>query len=345
MYIASLPTLDRAVIGAVGAGVSAKLTSAGALGVYDQSGTLVGTSSPLSTGAWHWIGLRNATGTSVVFLQVDGVDSVTGTVAAVNGNPGSLGFFNTEASAADVYFDDFIVDNAGFLAPSKVALLVPTADSARGTGWTGGAGGISNLNNAVDNTPPVGVVDPGTDASQIHNGTSNANVNYDATMTTYTAAGVGAADTVLAVIPIIATAAPVSTSAKQGTVGVVSNPTIANIALGSGGTAGAFWSGVAGGTYPTGWKVSQGTFTTAPSVTVGTAPVMRVTQVTSSTRVAMVCFMGMYVAWTPAAVVADNPPPYVGGGYYGFREYAERAAKRFFRPGWARQPSGLMVPA
>jgi len=33
----------------------------------------------------------------------------------------------------------------------------------------------------------------------------------------------------------------------------------------------------------------------------GTSPVMRVTQVTSSTRIAVVCFMGLLVAWTPAS--------------------------------------------
>jgi hypothetical protein len=115
---------------------------------------------------------------------------------------------------------------------------------------------------------------------------------------------VAAGDTVLAVRNVIATAAPVTTSSKQGLIGNASNPAITTIALGAGGTAGAFWSGVAGGTFPTGWKVSFGTLTTSPSVAVGTAPVMRVTQVTSSTRIAMVCFMGLLVAWTPGV-----PPP------------------------------------
>jgi hypothetical protein len=138
------------------------------------------------------------------------------------------------------------------------------------------------------------------DSTQIRNATSNANVNYDATMTTYTAAGVGSSDTVNVVLPMVATGAPVSTSAKAGTVGVASNPTIANVNLGTGGTAGAFWSGVAIGTYPTGNKWSFGTTTYAPTVTVGTAPVMRVTQVTSSTRIAIVSEMGIYVDYTPA---------------------------------------------
>jgi hypothetical protein len=120
-------------------------------------------------------------------------------------------------------------------------------------------------------------------------------------MTTYTAAGAGAGATVNAVLPVVATAAPVTTSSKAGTVGVVSNPAITNVSLGATGTAGAFWSGLAGGTYGAGWKWSLGTMTQAPTVTLGTAPVMRITQVTSSTRIAVVCFMGIYVDFTPAA--------------------------------------------
>ncbi len=193
-------------------------------------------------------------------------------------------------------------------ADGKIVLLKPTADSAVGTGWTLGTGTAIAGNTgktAVANTPPLGVADlaAGSDPKQIRNASSNANVNYDATMTTYTAAGLSTGDTVNVVVPIVYTAAPVVTSAKAGTVGVVSNPAITSIALGAGGTAGAFWSGVAGGTFSTGWKASYGTVTYIPSVTLGTAPVMRITQVTASTRIAVVCGMFMYVDYSP------TPPP------------------------------------
>jgi hypothetical protein len=308
LYVATLPSLDRDLFTPAAAGaIVLKLTSTGTIKVLLNT-TPIGTSSAaFASPGWHWIGVRQVTGTSVVFLQIDGLDEVTGT-ATVSVLSTFVGLTaNTEASAVDVYIDDIVVDGAGLLAPSKVGLLIPTADNARGTGWVGGAGGTTSLFAGVDNTPPVGVADTGTDTSQIRNATSAASSNMDMTMTTYTAAGVGAGDTVLAVQNVIATAAPVTTSAKQGLVGNVSNPAITTVALGAGGTAGAFWSGVAGGTYPTGWKVSFGTFTTSPSVTVGTAPVMRVTQVTSSTRIAMVCFMGMVVAWTPGAAATQVP--------------------------------------
>lgn len=223
-----------------------------------------------------------------------------------------MGWISAPGASKIMDIDDFAHnDSSGanqnnYPGDGKVVLLAPTADSAGGTGWTLGTGTALGGNGfaAVDNEPPVGVADltAGSDPKQIRNAAAAANSNYDATMSTYTAAGVPSGAVVKVITPIVSTAAPVVTSAKQGTVGVVSNPTIANVALGAAGTAGAFWSGVAAGAYPTGWKWSDGTITYNPSVTLGTAPVMRITQVTSSTRIAMVDSMGMYVEYTIPAV-------------------------------------------
>ena len=294
LYVASLPTLNRYIAGTSIVGyMNLQLTSAGALAIYSGT-TLIGTSSTkFASPGWHWVGIRNVTGTSVVFLQIDGVNEVTATGTVTTPSSCYLGVFGTEASAIDLYLDDVIFDSAGFLAPSSVGMAVPISDNAGGTGWTLGTGTALGGNGykAVANKPPIGVADltAGSDVKQIRNATANANVNYDANLQTY------------------ATAAPVVTTAKQGTVGVASNPVITNIALAAGGTSGAFWSGVAGGAYPTGWKVSMGTLTLAPSVTLGSSPVMRITQVTSSTLIAVVCFMGLLVVWTPVSVPYTNP--------------------------------------
>jgi hypothetical protein len=302
LYVASLPTVARSIAGWY-LYLHLVLNTNGTIAVYNGA-TLIGTSSTaLSTATWYWIGFRNVTGTSVSWLRINGVDAGVSGTATVTAANIYIGMTTTEASAIDLYFDDLVVDGAGFLASSKVGLAVPISDNAIGTGWVGGAGGTTNLYTGVDNKPPVGVADTGTNTSQIRNATS-AISNYDANLQTYTTVGVGASDTVIAVQPVIATAAPVTTSAKLGTVGLSSNPAITNIALGAGGTAGAFWSGLADGTYPTGWKVSFGTLTTSPSVTLGSSPVMRVTQSTASTRIADVCFMGLVVAWTPAGGTA-----------------------------------------
>jgi len=284
------------------------------------------TTAVLTANTWYRIELmqiiRSGSADDDWEFRLDGVtiSSQTGATIATSAPAGwTLGVLgisginsgNPPASYV-TYMDDVAInDDQGasqntWPGAGSVVLLVPTADSARGTGWVNDANAASNFFDATDNTPPVGIADTtsSTGLHQIRNGTNNANSSYDATMTTYTAAGIAAGATINVVDPIVATAAPVSTSAKQGTVGVVSNPAITNVALGADGTSGAFWSGVAGGTYPTGWKISHGTTTYAPSVTLGTAPVMRITQVTGSTRIAVVCFMGIYVDYTPAAATS-----------------------------------------
>lgn len=276
------------------------------------SGSSVGNSGNASVAqdTWHVAELGMSLGVgSIDYLEarLDGVSFYSSSSLNITDTAWGNISFGTSASQT-VYIDDIALnDNSGGSSASwpglgKVVLLVPTADSAKGTGWVGGAGGTTNEFEAMNNIPPVGVADTGTNASQNRNATSAANSNLDMTMTTYTAAGIVDTDAVNVVVPVVVTAAPVVTSAKQGTVGVVSNPAITNVALGAGGTAGAFWSGVAGGTYPTGWKTSRGTTTYAPSVTLGTAPVMRLTQVTASTRIAMVCFMGIYVEYSTPSV-------------------------------------------
>jgi hypothetical protein len=292
----------------------------------DSSGRIFGflnaaaQSPSINDGNWHRVEFYtkpSATQANRAWeLRVDGATISSGTAQGVDSSNYAAISVAIGGSAV-LNFDDLAVnDDQGasqntWPGAGNVLLLLPTADSAVGTGWTLGTGTAISANSgstAVKNTPPISVADltAGSDTKQIRNATSNANVNYDATMTTYTAAGVASGATVNVVVPVVATAAPLVTSAKAGTVGVVSNPAIANVALGAGGTAGAFWAGAAAGTYPAGWKWSSGTITYAPTVTLGTAPVMRVTQVTASTRIAMVCFMGIYVDYTPAAVTAKS---------------------------------------
>lgn len=285
-----------------------------------QGTTTVSTSSVLSSG-WHLVEVYSKIGSGSVDEvdgRIDGVSLGGATGLAISDNaPANV---NVRGSGFSPFIvDDFALNDStgsaqtSWCGTASTVLLVPASDNAKGTGWTNDAASTTNLFDAVNNEPPVGIADTtaSTGLHQIRNATSNANVNYDANLTTYTAAGIGASDTINVLVPMVATGAPVTTSAKAGTYGISSNPVITNVSLGSAGTAGAFWSGVAAGTYPTGWKWSLGTTTYAPSVTLSTAPVARITQVTSSTRVAMVCAMGMYVDYTPAVVahslVAGTP--------------------------------------
>jgi hypothetical protein len=309
LNVASLPSVTRLIAGAISAGfINVRLTSAGALAVYLNT-TLIDTSAAaFASPGWHWVGIRQVTGTSVAFLQIDGSDAVTGT-ATVTGTTDGIGFSGTEASAVDAYVDDVIFDSAGFLGPSKVALLLPISDNARATLWTGGSGGTTNLYDAVNNTPPIGTATE-TNLTQIeHAGGSGGTTDaYDANMTTYTTAGVGASDTVLALQGIVVWGEDVATGTKRLSYSGVSNPAwtgedAIDVSTGDGSMALGTY-GVTGP--PDGWNERRSAVVTSPSVTLGTSPVMRVLRPETASRVASVCFMGIYVAWTPATGVPSS---------------------------------------
>lgn len=305
--------------------IGARISAVGKLQLWNETGTpaQIGSDSvvTLVTGKWYRIELKLSVAAGPlnnVELQLDGVSVASATGLALTASTATwlfqAGFIGTSGiGGGPCYIDDYAInDSTGASQTSwpgsgKVVLLLPISDSAGGTGWTLGTGTALGGNGfkAVSNTPPQGVADltAGSDTKQIRNAASAANSNYDANLRSYSTAGILTGATINVLVPVIATAAPVSTSAKLGTVGIASNPAIANIALGAAGTSGAFWQGNAAGTYAAGWKVSYGTTTYAPSVTLGTSPVMRVTQVTASTRIAMVCFMGMQVDYTPASTV------------------------------------------
>lgn len=330
MMFPALPGTTAQVMGVANnggtLGISARLTTGGKLQLWNNTaGTQIGSDSAatIATGTYYRLEMKGITDGSNNLtdceLQLDGVSvaSASGLTVLVSACVWSCGWISAPGASKICYADDAVLNdstgsfNNTWPGSGKVVMLVPTSDSAVGTGWVLGnntAEGGSGWD-AINNRPPVGIADlggVGADTGQIRNATAAANANFDANLTTYTAAGIGASDTINAVIPWVATAAPVTTAAKLGTIGVASNPVITNVNLGAAGTAAAFWQGNAGSTYPTGWKWSPGTITEAPTVTKGTAPVARITQVTSSTRIAMACFVGLYVDYTPAVVVSDT---------------------------------------
>jgi hypothetical protein len=325
----TLPTADSRIL-SISAGatqIQARFILSGTtLILADNANAQIGAGSTVvTTGIWYRIELSLLTASGSVdvgALLVDGVTVQSSSSLAISDSaPSALVF--TKGTGATAYADDIALnDSTGgsqntWPGVGKVVLQLPISDNALGTGWTNDnlVNTTTNLWECVNNTPPIGIADTttSTTSDQNRNATAAANSNYDANLATYTTAGIGASDTINVLDPIVVTAAPVTTSSKQGTVGLSANPVIANVALSATGTSGAFWAGATAAAYPTGWKASHGTATYAPSVTLGSSPVMRITQVTSSTRIAMVCFMGMYVDYTPAAVAQQilytNPMP------------------------------------
>lgn len=276
------------------------------------------TSAALATTTWHMIEVRGISGTSgQAELVVNGTS-----VVSVSGTTGQAGAFaqlqfgsdSTAARGIDLYIDDLALNDSNgaasntWVGNTNLKMLLATADSAVGTGWLTSGNNIINLYTNIDNVPPLGIADViNNEGHQIRNGSNVANSAYDATLQSYSAAGVAAIDVINVVQALVVSGAPVSTSAKSGTVGCVSNPSssMANLAAGPS-TAGQFWTGVAAGTYPTGWKTSLGPAVHGDiaSGSRSTAPVVRINQVTANTRIAMVTLLGMYVDYTPGTPAA-----------------------------------------
>jgi hypothetical protein len=287
-------------------------------------------SSALGTSTWHRIEVRGISGTSGAEAEL----KVNGTsVVSASGSTGQnaafikLQFGSSSASdrGVDLYIDDLALnDSTGsdentWLGDTYLKILTAVGDSSIGAGWTTSGAATTNLYTNIDNMPPIGVADTtANEGRQIRNATSNANSAYDATLTSYSTAGLSAADTINMVQVVVAVGAPVSTQAKQGTTGCVSNPAGSfGGFIAAAGTSGAFWAGVAAGTYAAGWKTSLGppVYGDIASGNRGTGPVVRVNQVTSSTRIALCCFVGLYVDYTPGTAAALLWKPNRGPNY------------------------------
>lgn len=310
IYIPSgtgLPSSTTEVLAFYTAGtsqLSARLKSTGKLGLF-KGGSQIGSdsSATLTTNTYYRVELALEVGAGAVDiseLRLDGttVASSTGDTISESAPSASRWGFATLAGANKTLHTDDWVLNDDVASPNntwpggeKVVLLVPTATNTRNN-WVGGAGGTTNLHEAVNNLPPVGVDSASaTDTSQIENSTSAADNAYLADMTTYTAAGIGSADTITAILPSAIGSNDSTTGSDTIDIGVDSNPAIAQVSQSI---------DVNDGTYPTGWNRCVGTLTETPSVTLGTAPVMRVEKNVATTRVNTVCFMGMYVSYTEA---------------------------------------------
>jgi len=316
LYITTLPSVSRQIVHSSTTGQAAlMLSSTGTLQCWVNN-TNIGSSSALSTGRWYWIGLRDKTSASdVEWLQVDGVGQNCLATATITTTIGWFGCGGTEASAIDIYFDDVIGDDAGFLAPSNVALLLPISDNARATLWTGGSGGTTNLYDAVNNCPPVGSATESNTTQIEHAGGAVSSTDaYDANLTTYTTAGVGSGDTVLAAQALIVWGEDISTGTKLLSYRIDSNPLVfgeLSIDVSTGHGSGAV------GTYSTGadyWNERRSAIKTTglvigTDITLGTSPVFHVVRPETASRVASVCFTGMYVAWTPYVAPPASGPP------------------------------------
>ena len=310
---------------AAGAIVSARITSAGKLQLWrDQlagaaSALQLGSDSAatLTTGTWYRIELSlKVNGTSATDdteLLLDGV-SVASSVGAVNITDAAMNSLRAGhatapgAAGCTCFVDDVAVndstgtDQNSWPGEGSIVALRPASDSARAAGWLTGAGGTTNLFDAVDNVPPVGVAAP-TATSQISNAVSTTTENYDAVTGTYTAAGVTGT---VKVVQVIAQIADSGTAAA--TVAARLNHT-ANPASGAADVSGLTNAAAAVGASPAGWQVRYGPVQYNPTVTPGTGATVRIGKNTASTTALYADYLALLVEYAPGGTTAQPPRP------------------------------------
>jgi hypothetical protein len=256
----------------------------------------------LIVGQWNRVVVGLGTSVFANFVFINGVFDIQSvnstTVAQVEMRLGE-GVVTGEGTDWDLVFDDVRWYNssvASDVGEYKVALLIPTAGN-NANGWTSATGGTGDIHTGVANIPPTGVLAE-TAGHKINNATSTTTGDYVATMQTYSVAGVPPLSIINAVNAICSHGEEITTgNPKPGAIWVASNPAQ---------TAGTgtfdYGDNVIEGTYPTGWPTHIGPVSSAPVVTLSTAPTVTIRKNLASTRVVACCFMGLYVDYTPPPI-------------------------------------------
>lgn len=296
-----------------------RLTTSSTLILYDTVNSVqVGSdSSPISINTWYRvevsININSSAGSNdSAALRLDGVEVASSTTlalataAAVQFGMGLSGA--TSGESFTCYVDDLAINDDqessqnSWPGEGKIVLLRPTADSQVGT-WTGGAGGTSNLYQAVDNTPPVGIATE-TDSSQIESSDTsgdNATDEYRAALTTCSTAGLVAGDTIQVMQAIVDHAEDTSSGTKTGRLYFQANPagsvTTETFTFGDNQNA--------AGTWPSLWathygREAGGSVMYAPSVDFDSAPILALRRVSSNSVAVQADFLGAYVDYVPA---------------------------------------------
>lgn len=300
------------------------ITSGGVVQLWNENtNAQIGSNGPtLLTGQWYRLEVAfqmNTSTTGYAEGMVDGTSFASATnlnLGAGTSSTWNWGWSNTN-NAVTCYVDDLAInDSTGgnqntWPGNGKVVLLVPTATSAAAAKWTDNDGTQTNMWQGAANTPPVGVAaatSPSHKYVKHAGGAAGTTDAFDATMTTYSVGGIASGDTINLIQYLVITGEESATGSKLLALAGVSNPTVAQ-----GSSFDVFPSSGAQGTYPTNWQIKSDGLAIqyAPSVTVGTAPVMRVVRPETASRVASVAFMGMVVDYTPATATFMPAPPYI----------------------------------
>lgn len=120
----------------------ATLTAAGTISVYDANISLITTGATiLSANTWYRIEVKVGTGASGAYeLKIDGVSEVSGTADLHTNNWGVIRLgktLNMNTNTVDYFYDDVLIDDAGFPGAGQSVVLLPNANGSTAE-WTGG---------------------------------------------------------------------------------------------------------------------------------------------------------------------------------------------------------------
>lgn len=293
-----------------------KITAAGKLQLFsaNASSSQIGSDSAatIATGTWYRVEQRIRLDSSRVVTEVelllDGVQVAVGTGLSGGTLSGTsflqCEYFDDPGTNIWMYCDDIAVnddqgsDQNSWPGAGSVVLSVPTADVQRGS-WTGGSGGTTNLWEAINNKPIAGTASESNTTQVENTDTSgdNSTDEYQITMQSYTAAGVGAGDNIKVILAHVVHGEDSATGTKTGKYQFLSNPAdgAAYTTFTFGGDAGAL------GTYPSNWRFSSRVLYN-PSVTKGTAPVIALRKTDTVNQIGSVCAVGIYIEFAPGDV-------------------------------------------
>jgi len=273
---------------------SLKCTTTG----YLQIGTTTG-SYQMTVGNWYEIAVT-FDGTWAV-AYIDGTSDVTAAWTVTASNVIFKVGYNIEYYIDDLFIDTVTVDATTFAGAVMIYLSI-ASDGGASQGWTGGAGGTTNIWEAVNNVPPVGVADgDATDASQIRNATSGNPLYYYAHTITIssvttpgTIAGFGYA--------WCWHGEGIRTGTKTGRIGWNSNPYSAVVDFTYGEDANAC------GIWPTEWYIVGAECTPggANGVNPNNESYLTIGKTTETTRAVDVCFVGAYLAHVPGVAATTS---------------------------------------
>lgn len=329
--LSALSTLGVVMImvlqNSTGNAFTARLKSTGKLALYGAS-TQIGSDSvtTLAINTWYRLELScrfESAADDSAELRLDGVTVASGTFALSTTAPAfaDVGWVEQPGVTSNMFVDDVALnddqgaDQNSWPGAGSIYLCKPISDNQRGS-WTGGAGGTTNLWDAVNNIPPIGTATE-TDLTQIENvdtSPDNATDEYRINLTTYDNAGIPAGDTIKVLHILVNHGEDVSTGAKTGRAYHQANP--AGTVPGTTFTYGA----AAGGallTWPVKWRTEWASQSGIegplynPSVTRSSSPVLALRKVDTGSRVASVDFIGMYVETLPAVVPVIPRPPVI----------------------------------